>query len=88
VARGSVVVLVGRVRGDTWKRNNRKRRDLGVLRYDSAEKKATFKDLPPLSCGPIREFLALAIDESESGRGRVDRRTRREWEMVVGGAQG
>ena len=31
----------------------------------------TFDILPPLSCGPIRTWAALVIDESQSDRGQV-----------------
>jgi len=66
--RGSVVVLGGRVR---WQAQHETTTSVEIYEYNSAEEKGIFKNLPPLSCGPIGMSVALAIDESESDQRQV-----------------
>jgi hypothetical protein len=80
--RGGVVVLGGQ---DTWHTPGENEAEdcftasVEILGNDSEAEEQIFSPLPPLSCGPLRDAAAVAIDESESEQGQV---------LLIGGNNG
>jgi hypothetical protein len=73
---GGVVVLGGVVaaeedESETEERHDERTASVEILVFDSESGESVFKVLPPLSCGPIRSSVALAIEEDESELGQV-----------------
>jgi hypothetical protein len=73
--RGGVVVLGGEeeveAEDDESESDETTAASVEIFGYDSEVEESIFKVLPPLSCGPITDCAAVAIEESESELGQV-----------------